>query len=107
MEVKATMPIIRGTTPVIKYAFKALDTADIAAAYMVLVQDNKAIIVKDLAAATVEDGALYWKLQQADTLALHNGAVRIMLDWRLNDGTRGVGKTVEATVISGAVNGVI
>ena len=108
METKITAPIIRGTTPTIKYAFKSIDVASIAAAYLVLEQEYEAKVVKDLTQATASAGVLEWKLAQADTLALTNGKlVRIRLDWRLSDGTRGIGKTVETSVTSSAVNGVI
>lgn len=108
MESKTTTPIIRGTTPTIRYTFKNIDTADIRAAYLVIQQNGNPVITKGIANASIEEGSVTWKLGQQDTLCLKHGVTaRICCDWLLNDGTRGVGRTVEAPVISSAMEGVL
>ena len=79
--------IIRGTTPTIRYTFRDVDPDDIAVAYLTI-EHKGGKIEKDLTDATQEETALSWTLTQAETLSLPD-KVTVMLNWRLEDGTRG------------------
>ena len=81
--------IIRGTTPTIKYTFNDIDVSNITAAYLTI--KAKTDIEKDLATASVETDSISWKLTQAETLAFGD-SISIMLNWILQDGTRGASK---------------
>ena len=108
MERRTAQPIIRGTTPTIMYAFNAIDVSSITAAYLVVKQNGERMIVTDKTQAPAADGSLTWKLAQADTLKLKHGVpALICCDWLLADGTRGIGRSVEASVTSSAIDEVI
>ena len=87
--------IIRLTTPTIKYGFKVVKVSDIAKAYLTIKQDGTAIIEKDLNDATVGEKDLSWRFSQEETKLMSIGKITAMINWLLNDGTRGAsGKTV-------------
>lgn len=100
--------IVRGTTPLIRYTFNSITVTDITTAYLVLKQGGNAVITKTLDDCTVGNGFLDWILEQEDTLALcDRRPCEICLDWLLNDGTRGVGRTAQVGVSNPAKNEVI
>lgn len=98
--------IIRGTTPTIKYTFKAIDPATITAAYLTIKKGGEVVIEKDLAAASVGEDSLSWTLTQAETLSV-TGAAAVMLNWLLNDGTRGASKSTTASFAPNHIEEVI
>ena len=88
------MPIIRYTTPTIRFTFSQIDITDIAVAYLVIKQAGNVIIERDLSSATVintqTEQALAWTLTQQETLLLNkNINAAIYCDWKLASGTRG------------------
>lgn len=86
--------IIKGTTPTIRYTFNTINTEDIAVAFLSIKQNDKTIIEKDLSTATVDEGTIFWKLTQEETLKLRRKVfATIYLDYLLGDGTRAAGKT--------------
>lgn len=88
------MTITKGTTPTIEYTFSEIDTADITAAILTIKQGGLTIIEKDLSSATVEQGAISWKLSQEESLSLRRNAyATVYLDYLLSDGTRVAGET--------------
>ena len=100
--------LIRGTTPVVRFTFSTISVADITTAYLVIRQGGADVIKKDISGATTGTGYIQWVLTQAETLALKLGVnADICLDWLLNDGTRGVGKTMRVTVGTSAINEVL
>lgn len=93
------MDIVRGTTPTIKYTFSTIAGTDITAAYLTFTQSGVVVVEKDLSDATTGSNFILWTLTQAETLLLRPCVpVRIMLNWKTTDGTRGIGKTINATV---------
>lgn len=83
------MAIIRGTTPIIEFAFSDIQIADITAANLYVKQDGRIKIAKDIDSAIVST-SLSWRLTQEETLALApKQAAQIVCDWKLQDGTRG------------------
>lgn len=100
--------IVRGTTPLIRYTFDSITVTDIVTAYLVIKQNGDAVITKTLTDCVVGDGYIDWVLTQEDTLALKNSrSCDICLDWLLNDGARGVGRTAQVGVTNSAVDEVI
>lgn len=84
------MPIIRGTTPTIKFAFNQINPANIVVAYLVIKQGDKTVIERDDQTATVASDSLSWTLTQAETLKLSKSFNAVIFcDWKLQDGTRG------------------
>lgn len=81
--------IIRGTTPTVKYVFTKIDVSDITAAFLTIEQCGSLIVDKDLESATIVDNNIYWRLEQEETLAASCGSAKMMLNWLLEDGTRG------------------
>ena len=78
--------IIRGTTPTLKYVFKSVQVSDIVSAYLTIKANTS--IEKTLSDAVVGTNYISWTLTQAETLAFGND-VSVMLNWKLQDGTRG------------------
>lgn len=98
--------IIRGTTPTIKYTFRVVDPASITAAYLTIKKGGEIVIEKDLAAASVGDNSLSWTLTQSETLSV-TGAAEVMLNWLLNDGTRGASAQTTASFVPNHIEEVI
>ena len=78
--------IIRGTTPTLKYIFKSVQVSDISIAYLTI--KAKTDIEKTLEEATVGTNYISWTLTQAETLSFGD-SIKAMVNWKLNDGTRG------------------
>ena len=88
--------IIRGTTPTIIYNFATVDVSEIAVAYLTFKANGSVVIRKDLAAATVGEASLSWELSQAETLIFGtNQHAKMMINYRLADGTRGASTETE------------
>ena len=100
--------IISGTTPTITYKFSSIDIAELAKAIMTIKMNGVIKITKELETADVdaEQKTLSWTLTQAETLSVKSRAT-IMLNWLLQDGTRGA--TVERNIVfeSNHINEVI
>lgn len=88
--------IIRGTTPTIIYTFQTVDPAEITTAYLTVKKGGAIVLEKDLSGASVGEKTLAWTFTQADTLSV-TGAAEIMLNWKLQDGTRGASLPTQAT----------
>lgn len=99
--------IIRGTTPTLQYTFNTVTVANIAAAYLTIKQNNQILLQKDLTAATVGAKTLSWTLTQQDTLTIAAGQMSVMLNWKLQDGTRGASETSIVMVSSNHIEEVI
>lgn len=104
--------IVKGTTPTIQWNFKKINVATIATAYMTVKKRGSAEteLTKDIASATIdnESNEISWTLTQEDSLKLDVGKTyTIHCDWRIADGTRGAGKTIEVMIISSGKNEVI
>ena len=81
--------IIRGTTPTIQYNFNSVQVSNIAVAYLTIKQGGTIVVEKDIATATTGEKSLSWTLTQEETLTIAAGQAEAMLNWRLQDGTRG------------------
>ena len=79
--------IIRGTTPTIKYTFSTINVEDITTAYL-SIKGATSSLEKSLTEATVGEDFIAWTLTQAETLALGD-CISIMVNWLLENGTRG------------------
>lgn len=89
--------IIKGTTPTLIYKFKDTDVADITAAYLTMKHGAETVMEKDLSTAIVDEDSIAWRFTQAETLAL-GGNVSVMLNWLLDDGTRGASEKTQILV---------
>ncbi len=78
--------IIRGTTPTFKYTFKTVDVSKITTAFLSI--KSKTDLEKDLSDAVVGADYLAWTLTQEETLSLGD-QISVMVNWKLQDGTRG------------------
>lgn len=100
--------IVRGTTPLIKFTFSTIDPEDLAEAYLVIKQNNAAVITKGLSDAAVGTHDISWILTQEETLELADGKPAVIcLDWVTVDGTRGIGQSQTVGVTSSAIEEVI
>ena len=88
---KKMVRIIIGTTPTIHYAFQIVDPADFTAAFLTIKDaEGTEVLRKGLDDAVTGEGSIEWKLSQAETLGLTpGGKYSMMLNWVLEDGTRG------------------
>lgn len=89
--------IIRGTTPTLIYNFDTVKTANLAAAFLTLTNDDGTALEKTLETATIEEKSLAWTLTQDETLAFGK-TVCAMLNYKLMDGTRGASKRTIFTI---------
>lgn len=78
--------IIKGTTPTFKYTFKTVDVSKITTAFLTI--KSKTNLEKDLNDAVIGTNYLAWTLTQSETLALGDH-ISVMVNWKLQDGTRG------------------
>ena len=76
--------IIRGTTPTIRFTFKAVDVNNIESAFLTIKQDD-VVVNKDIESATKGDGYIEWKLSQQETLAVKTGFFHIQCKYKLYD----------------------
>ena len=88
--------IIKGTTPTIIYTFNEISVANIVTAVLTIKRGTNIIIEKTLAASTVGENSLSWKLSQEESLSV-SGNAEMMLNWVLVDGTRGASKATAVT----------
>ena len=79
--------IIRGTTPTFKKTFDIVDPSDITVAILT-VRGSKINIEKNLSDAVVGEDYIAWTLTQADSLSFGD-TIGVMVNWKLQDGTRG------------------
>ena len=101
------MPIIRYTTPTLKFTFSEIDVADITAAFLVIKQNDRTVLERGMDSATIAESSLSWTLAQEETGRLCKGDVTILCDWKLQDGTRGRSKVKTEKVINSGKNEVI
>lgn len=100
--------IIRGTTPLVKFTFSKVLPSEIAAAFLVVKQDDRIVFEKPLADATVGTSTISWRLQQEDTfmLAPKKNAL-LTCDWRTAAGVRSKSHTLAAFVENGGKDEII
>lgn len=88
--------IIRGTTPTIIYNMQTVAVSDIAVAFLTIKSNSSIIIQKSLEDAEVGETSLSWTLTQAETLSFEaNQHAKMMLNWRLAEGTRGASNEMD------------
>ncbi len=81
--------VIIGTTPTITYKFNKVVVSDIAVAILTIKANNSILVEKHLEDATVGEKSLSWTLTQSETLSFDTSILKMMINWKLNDGTRG------------------
>lgn len=105
------MAIIRWTTPTFEFPFdEDIDVSDIDTAYLVIKQWGNNIVEKDITSATVDTSTntVSWTLTQAETgLVVTAKKCDVMMDWLLDDGTRGRSEVVTYSVEDSGKNEVI
>lgn len=100
--------IARGTTPTIKWNLTSIDPASISRGYLVLMQDAKVIVTKDLSQSVLGDGYLEWTLAQEDTLLFSEASlVSAVCDVVTANGTRVRSPEVKYRVVKAGYEGVI
>lgn len=100
--------IIRGTTPTVKFTFSKVSPSQIAAAFLLVKQDDRIVIEKTLPEATVGETSITWRLAQGDTLKLApKKNATLTCDWRTVTGVRSKSKTIAAMVESGGKDEII
>lgn len=99
--------IIRGTTPSIQYTYRTVNVANITVAVLTIKQGDTLLVEKDLSTATVAQKTITWTLTQENTLLMKPGDVTVMVNWLLNDGTRGASRKKTYGVLDNDKNEVI
>lgn len=103
--------IVRGTTPKLIYKFKHVDPANIRTAILSITPGNGDEYDKDLTTAQIDEDSIAWTLTQSETLAftdkMPGNWVRTMLNWVLEDGTRGASKKTKYIVDSNDIEVII
>ena len=84
--------IVKGTTPTIQYTFSRINPANLTAAYLTIREGDTVTLEKDITTASIGENDISWTLTQAETLAFEAKEIRVMLNWLLQDGTRGTSK---------------
>lgn len=101
------MPIIRYTTPTLKFTFSEINVADISTAFLILKQNDRTVLERGMDSATIAESSLSWTLTQEETGSLCKTETTIVCDWKLNDGTRGRSRVKTEKVINSGKNEVI
>ena len=99
--------IIRGTTPTIEFKFKQIDVANLTTAILTIKQNGTVIIEKDKTAATIGEDSVSWELSQEECLSLNYGRSTIMINWLLQDGTRGASNEYSVDIVQNHIPEVI
>lgn len=104
--------VIRGTTPTITYNFQTVAVADIAVAFLTIKGcrecGGSVMIEKSLQDATAGNASLSWQLTQQETLAFEAGEkAKMMLNFRLADGTRGASNEKDIQFLTNHITEVI
>ena len=97
--------IVKGTTPTITYTFETVQLSDIHEAIL-SIKGRAGTLAKDISTAEAGTKSLSWTLTQEETLAMSN-YVSMMLNFVLNDGTRGASAQSKILVESNHINEVI
>ena len=97
--------IVKWTTPSITYTFSVVRVSEITEAKLTITHRTGQII-KTLSDAEVGQSTLTWTLTQEETGALHN-YVSIMLNYLLQDGTRGASEKSRVLIVGNDYNEVI
>ena len=77
------IPYIAGT---FKYTFKTVDVSNITVAYLNI--KSKVDIEKDMTEAVIGENYIAWTLSQSETFSLGD-QISVMVNWKLQDVTRG------------------
>lgn len=101
------MPIIRYTTPTLKFTFSEINVADISTAFLIIKQNDRTVLERGLDTATADESSLSWTLTQEETGSLCKAETTIVCDWKLLDGTRGRSRVKTEKVINSGKNEVI
>lgn len=99
--------IIRGTTPTIEFTFSHISVADITTAILTIKQNGSIAIEKEISDATVGETSLSWELTQSECLGLNYGRSTVMINWLLQDGTRGASNEYSVEVVQNHIPEVI
>ena len=100
----AESTIIKGTTPTIKFTFSTIDGTEINNAYLTIRQGDTEVVEKGIDTATRVTDYISWQLTQEESLKLSTGKAKFMLNWLLNDGTRGASKEYDVKVTDNYVD---
>lgn len=99
--------IIRGTTPTIEFSFSQIDVTKLTAAILTVKQSGNVLIEKEMASATVGEASVSWELTQEECLLLNYGRATIMINWLLQDGTRGASNEYSVDIVQNHIPEVI
>lgn len=100
--------LIIGTTPTIKYDFNTVDVSDIVTAILSIKSEGSIVVQKSLEEAAVSEASLSWTLTQQETLSFKpNQKARMMLNYKLSDGTRGASSETEINIRTNHITEVI
>jgi len=90
--------IVRGTTPTIQYTFSRINPANITTAYLTVTQDGVTIVERGIDTMSLGNEDIAWTFTQEETLSMKATEIRVMLNWLLQDGTRGASKKAKILV---------
>lgn len=100
--------IIRGTTPTIIYNLDTVDVADITKAFLTIRAAGTVAVKKNLEEAAAGEKSLTWQLTQEETLMFGDGQkAKMMLNFKLTDGTRCASHEMELQFRGNHIEGVI
>lgn len=99
--------IIRGTTPTIEFTFKQIEVSKLVTAILTVKQSGHVLIEKEMDEATVGETSVSWELTQEECLLLNYGRSTIMINWLLQDGTRGASNEYPVDIVQNHIPEVI
>lgn len=87
--------IVNYTTPTITWSFSTVTPSDISEAYLTVEQGGEIILEKELSDMTVGEDSISYTMAQAESALIGTKSATVVLNWKLEDGTRGVGETLK------------
>lgn len=102
--------LYRGTTPTILYKFRKVDPSQIVEGFITIKQGpmfRAPVLEKSISEAIIDGMNVSWLFSQQETLRLREGEATVYFNYLLNNGKRGVGKSLKLTVVTSGKDEVI
>lgn len=97
--------IALGTTPTILINLTEVNPRDFAIADLTIKKGSAIVITRHIDTATISDKKISWKLTQRETLSFSvSTSYKIMCNWVMSDGTRGITKESALQIIDNHEN---
>lgn len=97
--------IALGTTPTILITLDTVNPEDFVIADLTIKKENEIVLTRHIDTASISGKKISWKLTQKETLAFSIlGSYKVMCNWVMADGTRGITKETSLKIVNNHEN---